>query len=129
MTHSIRYVIAIVMVTLTFSSTKAADIVDTAGLMQAITSVLDNIGVTEGYFDENKWLPTPIEYEVQLSGIVAVQLPAPWWHGRESQLGNTEMEQFADEKLRPKLADYFAQNPGVAKQLIHNAKSRLVRPS
>jgi DNA gyrase subunit B len=57
-----------------------------------------------------------------LTGVISVKLPRPQFEGQtKTKLGNTEVKGIVEAIVNEKLAEYFEENPNVAKRVIQKA--------
>ena len=92
------------------------------GFKNALTRVFNDYGRRHGLLKDNDKNLTGDDVREGLTCIISVKLQEAQFEGQtKGKLGNTEMRAMVDNLVGTKLADYFEENPAVAKAIFEKA--------
>lgn len=100
-----------------------------SGFKTALTRALNDYGKKKGVLKNGDSL-TGDDVREGLTAIISLKIPEPQFEGQtKTKLGNSDMKGFVDSVTTLVLAEYFEENPTVAKKIItkalDSAKARL----
>ncbi len=91
------------------------------GFRSALTRTINRYASTNNLLKNN---PAPSGDDVRegLSAVISVKLPDPQFEGQtKAKLGNSEMKGFVEQVLNEGLANFFEENPSVARKIVDKA--------
>ena len=91
------------------------------GFRSALTRTINRYAATNKLLKNN---PAPSGEDVRegLTAVLSVKLPDPQFEGQtKSKLGNSEMKGLVEQVMNENLANFFEENPSVAKRIVDKA--------
>lgn len=92
------------------------------GFKSALTRVINDYARRAGVIKENSESLEGDDVREGCTAVISVKLEDPQFEGQtKTKLGNTEIKGFVDSAVGDYLAQYFEQNPAVAKKIAEKA--------
>ena len=92
------------------------------GFKSALTKVINDYARKSGMLKADDKNLSGEDVREGICAIVSVKLGEPQFEGQtKAKLGNSEVRTFVESLLNVKLAEYFEENPSVAKQILEKA--------
>ncbi len=92
-----------------------------AGFRSALTRTINRYATTNKLLKNNA-APTGDDVREGLTAIVSVKLPDPQFEGQtKAKLGNSEMKGLVEQVFNEGLANFFEENPSVARKIVDKA--------
>ena len=91
------------------------------GFRSALTRTINRYAATNKLLKNN---PAPSGEDVRegLTAVLSVKLPDPQFEGQtKAKLGNSEMKGLVEQIMNENLANFFEENPSVAKRIVDKA--------
>ena len=91
------------------------------GFRSALTRTINRYAATNKLLKNN---PAPSGEDVRegLTAVLSVKLPDPQFEGQtKAKLGNSEMKGLVEQVMNENLANFFEENPSVAKKIVDKA--------
>ena len=91
------------------------------GFRSALTRTINRYAATNKLLKNN---PAPSGEDVRegLTAVLSVKLPDPQFEGQtKAKLGNSEMKGLVEQVMNENLANYFEENPSVARRIVDKA--------
>ncbi len=91
------------------------------GFRSALTRTINRYAATNKLLKNN---PAPSGEDVRegLTAVLSVKLPDPQFEGQtKAKLGNSEMKGLVEQVMNENLANFFEENPSVAKRIVDKA--------
>ncbi|MCY4384346.1 MAG: DNA topoisomerase (ATP-hydrolyzing) subunit B [Nitrospinae bacterium] len=91
------------------------------GFRSALTRTINRYATTNKLLKNN---PAPSGEDVRegLTAVLSVKLPDPQFEGQtKSKLGNSEMKGLVEQIINENLANFFEENPSIAKRIVDKA--------
>ena len=91
------------------------------GFRSALTRTINRYAATNKLLKNN---PAPSGEDVRegLTAVLSVKLPDPQFEGQtKSKLGNSEMKGLVEQVMNENLANFFEENPSVARRIVDKA--------
>jgi DNA gyrase subunit B len=91
------------------------------GFKSALTRTINSYGQTKGGLKAEESLSGD-DVREGLTAVVSVKLPNPQFEGQtKTKLGNSEIKGIVEAAVNEAMAEYFEENPSVAKKIIEKA--------
>ena len=92
------------------------------GFKSALTKVINDYARKSGMLKGDDKNLSGEDVREGICAVVSVKLGEPQFEGQtKAKLGNSEVRTFVESLLNVKLAEYFEENPSVAKQILEKA--------
>jgi len=96
-----------------------------AGLKSALTRVINDYGTKKGILKKGQKL-TGDDAREGITAVISVKMQDPQFEGQtKTKLGNGEIKGILDSMATSALADFFEENPSVAKAILNKATAAL----
>ncbi len=90
-----------------------------SGFKAALTRTINAYARAQGFLKEKEENLTADDVREGLTAVVSVRLKEPQFEGQtKAKLGNAEMKSAVETVVNEKLAEYFEEHPGEAKQVV-----------
>jgi DNA gyrase subunit B len=89
-----------------------------SGFKSALTRTIGNYVVSSGLVKKDKVALGGDDVREGLTAVISVKVPEPQFEGQtKTKLGNSEVQGIVTNMVNKALAEYFEENPGVAKKI------------
>jgi len=96
-----------------------------AGLKSALTRVINDYGTKKGILKKGQKL-TGDDAREGITAVISIKMQDPQFEGQtKTKLGNGEIKGVLDSMATSALADFFEENPSVAKAILNKATAAL----
>lgn len=92
------------------------------GFKTALTRVINDYAKRKGILKEKSEAFSGEDVREGLTAIISIKIPEPQFEGQtKTKLGNSEVRGFVDSIVTQALAEFFEENPDIAKKIISKA--------